>query len=244
MMYGSETNLGKIKHHRTLDLHNMHVAPNGLPNSFEILAEKSFVVTAPDEVTRDEWFKAVEGCIAALGRTDNDSAIETAAVWKQDRMVSGCFICHSNFNMVKRRHHCRKCGEVVCDTCSKQRFPQNVVVTTSTKTTPTRVCDNCVGDLRNQMPKLASQGNMSDQLRSRSNRGLGVDLDLSLPPEQLKMPNKTKRQYIAEELFSTEKTYVTMLTNLREIFADPMLADAEARVPKIGKICRLTSEVR
>ena len=226
---------------RTLDLHNMQVAPCPLPNSFEILAEKSFVVTASDDKQRDKWYKAIQQEISNLGL--QEGRVETAAVWKQDRMVSGCLICHNTFNLVRRRHHCRKCGEVVCDPCSKHRMPMNIVVPTSDATTPQRVCDNCIGDLRVRIPTMSSQSNMNGIARSRSARGLaGVDLDLSLPKSQLSSADMTKRQHIAHELFMTEKTYVTMLTNLRELFTDPMLADAEARVPKIGKICRLTSE--
>ena len=242
LMYGSrKPSGGQIKHHRTLDLHNMQVAPCPLPNSFEILAEKSFVVTASDDKQRDKWYKAIQQEISNLGL--QEGRVETAAVWKQDRMVSGCLICHNTFNLVRRRHHCRKCGEVVCDPCSKHRMPMNIVVPTSDATTPQRVCDNCIGDLRVRIPTMSSQSNMNGIARSRSARGLaGVDLDLSLPKSQLSSADMTKRQHIAHELFMTEKTYVTMLTNLRELFTDPMLADAEARVPKIGKICRLTSE--
>jgi 1-phosphatidylinositol-3-phosphate 5-kinase len=38
--------------------------------------------------------------------------------WIQDRLCRACRECGILFSMVKRRHHCRLCGQVFCDTCS------------------------------------------------------------------------------------------------------------------------------
>lgn len=37
--------------------------------------------------------------------------------------VSMCMICTSEFSVVRRRHHCRACGKVVCGPCSEDRVP-------------------------------------------------------------------------------------------------------------------------
>ncbi|CAM9842929.1 unnamed protein product, partial [Choristocarpus tenellus] len=37
-------------------------------------------------------------------------------------MALNCSVCRSEFSMVKRRHHCRFCGRVVCDDCSNNRI--------------------------------------------------------------------------------------------------------------------------
>ncbi|KAF9209548.1 carboxypeptidase Y-deficient, partial [Haplosporangium sp. Z 27] len=40
--------------------------------------------------------------------------------WEDDSAVPGCYICLSIFNRYgNRKHHCRLCGRVICDNCSK-----------------------------------------------------------------------------------------------------------------------------
>ncbi|GAP83358.1 putative Fyve zinc finger protein [Rosellinia necatrix] len=42
--------------------------------------------------------------------------------WQPDAEVTHCPICDTQFGMFLRRHHCRKCGRVVCDRCSPHRI--------------------------------------------------------------------------------------------------------------------------
>ena len=45
-----------------------------------------------------------------------------AAKWEPDNMHTKCEVCKNKFNkLIRRKHHCRKCGKVVCDTCSTAR---------------------------------------------------------------------------------------------------------------------------
>lgn len=41
--------------------------------------------------------------------------------WQPDAMVSRCAVCSRKFTLMRRRHHCRVCGLVVCDSCSRSR---------------------------------------------------------------------------------------------------------------------------
>ena len=38
--------------------------------------------------------------------------------WKKDSSTKACSNCHSKFGVYMRKHHCRKCGEIICDSCS------------------------------------------------------------------------------------------------------------------------------
>jgi hypothetical protein len=50
--------------------------------------------------------------------------------WQPDSEVSECSICKRQFSVFFRRHHCRKCGRVVCNDCSPHRItiPRQFIV--------------------------------------------------------------------------------------------------------------------
>ena len=81
-----------------------------------------------------------------------------------DETSPECLICRVEFTMLRRRHHCRGCGLLVCDACSKKRFRiPNVVVNGSPspapaqqqQRTPERVCDGCFNQLRHRSANLS-----------------------------------------------------------------------------------------
>lgn len=56
--------------------------------------------------------------------------------WIPDELSDKCLMCHSEFNsMVRRRHHCRSCGLLLCGQCVSNRLSVNDAVT--------KVCDAC-----------------------------------------------------------------------------------------------------
>ena len=42
----------------------------------------------------------------------------SAPVWVPDNRAERCMRCQESFNVLRRRHHCRLCGQVVCWACS------------------------------------------------------------------------------------------------------------------------------
>ncbi|KAJ5078403.1 faciogenital dysplasia protein [Anaeramoeba ignava] len=70
------------------------------------------------------------------------SKVSEAPIWKQDKEVKLCMICGTKFTLTKRRHHCRNCGNIICNSCSskKMRLPH-------ISQTLQRVCDYCYNDL-------------------------------------------------------------------------------------------------
>ncbi|KAG9394912.1 hypothetical protein J8273_0119 [Carpediemonas membranifera] len=59
--------------------------------------------------------------------------------WLPDETSPGCSLCDQTFTTIRRRHHCRACGRVVCNNCSRRRVP----VPELEHVTPVRVCDEC-----------------------------------------------------------------------------------------------------
>ena len=46
-------------------------------------------------------------------------------IWEADADCKSCRLCKDGFNFLRRRHHCRKCGKLVCSECSTERLPQD-----------------------------------------------------------------------------------------------------------------------
>ncbi|KAL6422422.1 hypothetical protein ACFW04_010624 [Cataglyphis niger] len=66
------------------------------------------------------------------------SALQEGSVtWANDRLVTQCKGCNREFNMTRRKHHCRNCGNIFCNACSDN----TTVLPNSAK--PVRVCDEC-----------------------------------------------------------------------------------------------------
>ncbi|KAL8665620.1 MAG: hypothetical protein Q9202_002124 [Teloschistes flavicans] len=59
-----------------------------------------------------------------------DSREITLPRWQPDSEVTSCPICGTTFGFWNRKHHCRKCGRVVCSSCSPHRItiPRQFIV--------------------------------------------------------------------------------------------------------------------
>ncbi|KAI5367502.1 Putative FYVE zinc finger, Zinc finger, RING-type, Zinc finger, FYVE/PHD-type [Septoria linicola] len=101
----------------------------------------------------------------SVGRRESDMVLPQ---WQPDHEVSKCPVCETDFSLWYRRHHCRKCGRVVCARCSPHRItiPRQYIVqppdlmglytddgSTSPPNNPAlgggevvRVCNPCVPD--------------------------------------------------------------------------------------------------
>ncbi|KAF0758655.1 hypothetical protein AaE_003872 [Aphanomyces astaci] len=59
---------------------------------------------------------------------------DNGVTWVRDEEAPSCHICLVGFSLLKRRHHCRQCGNVICSTCSHFHLADSK---------PTRVCTAC-----------------------------------------------------------------------------------------------------
>ena len=67
----------------------------------------------------------------------------TTAHWKPDATAITCAICNELFTWFKRRHHCRHCGRVVCDTHSKHTVPLDQNAHYHKEGLVSKACDGC-----------------------------------------------------------------------------------------------------
>ncbi|XWS15878.1 hypothetical protein CRYUN_Cryun34aG0040100 [Craigia yunnanensis] len=82
--------------------------------------------------------------------------------WLADSAASACMLCGVRFHPIMcSRHHCRFCGGIFCDDCSKGRslMPEKFHVAD-----PQRVCDVCCVRLESVQPYLMDQVSHAAQL--------------------------------------------------------------------------------
>lgn len=54
--------------------------------------------------------------------TPMQSTMRGQHVWQPDASAKRCTVCDHTFNLIRRRHHCRRCGNVICNDCSMHRL--------------------------------------------------------------------------------------------------------------------------
>ncbi|CAJ0911146.1 21410_t:CDS:10 [Entrophospora sp. SA101] len=97
------------------------------------------------------------------------NSITSFGVWENDDDVHECRQCRRRFNLWIRRHHCRRCGQVVCDRCSLSRLilpPSQVIFdpsapndsssSSSSASQYHRVCDSCHSSMGHPTKKKRS----------------------------------------------------------------------------------------
>ncbi|CAH1802978.1 unnamed protein product, partial [Owenia fusiformis] len=78
--------------------------------------------------------------------------------WVPDETVQACMVCSvQRFSMFTRRHHCRRCGRVVCAACSSK--------TTIIRGISARTCDDCYQQIFR--PRREAQESVQDRLKER-----------------------------------------------------------------------------
>ena len=107
-------------------------------------AEKTFQIIAPNAPARQVWLAKIQEAINdCAGNQTNTLDRTVAAEWETDSNVTNCPFCDKKFNLVDRRHHCRKCGRVVCSACS----PHRVILSNIDASQKSRICNSCFKEM-------------------------------------------------------------------------------------------------
>ena len=89
---------------------------------------KSFKLVLESAEVRDELVAKYRETVDNLPAEAAESAREVmleeggvAPIWVPNGEAPVCQVCSDRFSLVRRRHHCRNCGRVVCGKCSRFR---------------------------------------------------------------------------------------------------------------------------
>lgn len=123
---------------------------------------KSFYVSAASYEEKRAWIEHIEECKGRVTQ-GGDRRLDFANTWIPDQASAVCMRCSSKFTGTRRRHHCRKCGFLVCGPCSRKR----AVIAHIDSTKQLRVCKSCYLSLGVELPELTRQrwdsGGKSDE---------------------------------------------------------------------------------
>ncbi|XP_071447606.1 uncharacterized protein [Hetaerina americana] len=91
--------------------------------------------------------------------------VPTKAEWVPNDEVTVCMCCQMvSFSMFNRRHHCRRCGRVICALCSAHRLKVEGYLGV-----PVRVCDDCHSGIHRR--KVAGYGDVPVRVCDSCHKG-------------------------------------------------------------------------
>jgi hypothetical protein len=94
----------------------------------------------------------------------SDDIVGSKTFWMPDKFCKVCYDCGTPFSMFKRRHHCRLCGQVFCNTCSAYNVDGKGYGLQGS----VRACKYCSKNLAKHHPKAnESMKNRLDNQRQR-----------------------------------------------------------------------------
>jgi Myosin head (motor domain)/RhoGEF domain/FYVE zinc finger/Myosin N-terminal SH3-like domain len=242
-----------------------------LQNAWKVItAEKSFILFAQDEAEKKSWLKDFERCHQQLAHSyasrpiesvtahaklnsnvdDNapiDGTATSAPVWVPDHEASTCILCETVFTFLNRRHHCRRCGNVVCSDCSKARHRLH------TGSRKVRVCDKCSVEMQEARMLATRRASSSKTLHHDTQtllRRRGRQNDVAYPSGSATLNRhaasalnlqkttrssvKNNRRMSVTDLFADMKEFVSTANNAS--------ADSAARTPSQSSLSSSTSD--
>ncbi|TDH17197.1 hypothetical protein EPR50_G00005840 [Perca flavescens] len=114
---------------------------NGLKKEFHRLQDENIqlktVCEEQEQALEELGSKLSESKMKIEDIKEANKALQGGQVWLKDKEASHCKLCEKEFSISRRKHHCRNCGEIFCNSCSDNELP----LPASPK--PVRVCDTC-----------------------------------------------------------------------------------------------------
>ena len=129
--------------------------------------------------------------VASLGTEETDNVDEVTgppitAHWKPDATAKDCAVCHVSFTWYFRRHHCRRCGDVICDNHSKRTIPLDQHARMHPGGHKSKACDPCYA-LWKEVKKLrhSRTGSLAESQGSSQDTTVPVQVPSQPRPAQV-----------------------------------------------------------
>ncbi|CAH1286850.1 unnamed protein product [Chrysodeixis includens] len=102
--------------------------------------------------------------LVALGTGSGTKYADTelARYWMPDDISRECYECATRFSTLRRRHHCRVCGQIFCSRCCSQRVPGHIFGCAG----GLRVCNYCCNVVLSYLKENDMTGEIPPDLRT------------------------------------------------------------------------------
>jgi len=183
------TTTHKLRVRQIMDVEGLTVGEDETlpPLAFRIKSRQRVLdLIARDETEKDEWMRDITDAVNDLTqkrgslikrvieedeqRIGLDKPGHVAPVWVKDEDVTMCMLCAVKFGLIHRKHHCRGCGRVTCDTCSNYRAPLGYA-----NNEICRVCFACSKKLGLQIAKNIEENELKQSVKARDSN-LTIDI--------------------------------------------------------------------
>lgn len=135
---------------------------------------KSFFVAAHSLEEKQAWMEHIEESRRNLLQSSSHQPGSAFAVsWIPDSAAYKCMRCLNKFTATNRRHHCRKCGFLVCNSCSKHR----AVIGHIHPTKRLRICKLCYAINKEQVEETSPPRESTTGKNSSEEDDLGASSD-------------------------------------------------------------------
>jgi len=116
--------------------------------------------------------------------------------WKDDKDFPNCSVCSVKFSFMKRRHHCRCCGDIVCTKCAPEKGVSEAGFV--------RVCAKCTDRVKERRSKeKAERKKETDRIETaRQRRAKGLPDNVvrsSVKQKSSETANQLDAQYAAKQ---------------------------------------------
>jgi len=183
--------------------------------------------SARNIVVWNGWFLKWHNTVWEMGwqrRNEDFSDLpDTPSTWMKDSAVLQCCGCDRPFNFVRRRHHCRACGQIFCEACVK-----NLRIVRAVSDLPVRVCDTCELQLYEGVDE--GKGDKNDST-----------LDSSAMSKLFGMKSQTKPFAIGSEQYALKGNYGRASQEARESSVADTVTTTSSMFGRMGNFIRSKS---
>ncbi|XP_053606832.1 putative 1-phosphatidylinositol 3-phosphate 5-kinase isoform X2 [Plodia interpunctella] len=136
---------------------------------------------------------------------------ELARYWMPDDISRECYECAARFSTLRRRHHCRVCGQIFCSRCCSQRVPGQIFGCAD----GLRVCNYCCNIVLSYLRENDMTGDISPDLRT-----LQENLQVKFPDNKTQSnSNKGRQKFMfAREQDERCEPRATPKENLQDVY--------------------------
>ena len=165
---------------------------------------KSFMVGCASAELKDTWLQKLQQVSEQLATSESvmkggkQSLGAAAAAWAADSTQNQCTYCDNKFTMVRRRHHCRSCGSLVCANCSQHRL----LLRNIDSKNAVRTCDKCALKIEHRLKRA-----MRIQLQLHALIPINIDDEnqqKGVPQESFEAAKELKRRPCFVKVFYNE----------------------------------------